>query len=108
MPYTYLLSMTLIDKISNVPPEVSVTYQSRTCSVPAPYILQSEVLLSEECTEQVHPGYGWGTNKQNITLLRKRLFSDTDTRSSTWCQLYIQNIIPSYSLFRNLYRFSIT
>ena len=55
MPYTYLRSMTLIDKISNMPPEVSVTYQSRTCSVPAPYFLRVEVPLTEECTEQVRP-----------------------------------------------------
>ncbi len=35
-------------------------YLLRTFSVPSPYFLRAEVPLSEECTEQVHPGYGSG------------------------------------------------
>ena len=35
----------------------SVPFLECTCSVPSPYFLRVEVLLSEECTEQVHPGY---------------------------------------------------
>lgn len=38
----------------------SVPFLECTCSVPSPYFLRVEVLLSEECTEQVHPGCGSG------------------------------------------------
>lgn len=38
----------------------SVPFLECTCSVPSPYFLRAEVLLSEECTEQVHPGCGSG------------------------------------------------
>lgn len=38
----------------------SVPFLECTCSVPSPYFLRVEVSLSEECTEQVHPGCGSG------------------------------------------------
>ncbi|WP_229096917.1 hypothetical protein, partial [Bacteroides intestinalis] len=38
-------------------------YLRRTCSVPFPYFLQSEVPLSGECTEQVRLRYGYGMEK---------------------------------------------
>ena len=42
---------------------LSRAYLNRTCSVPTPYFLRSEVLLSGERTEQVWFGYGSGMGR---------------------------------------------